>query len=349
MRARTQTSQSGFSLLEIAVVLIIMSAIAGYGISILRATLDTRMYSQTADKQRAIKDALTGFLLRNKRLPCPARPDATGAAQGAEPAGACLTVGTTGVSTGLLPYATLQLGQEAALDGWGNFLRYSVTTDWTTPPANTVLPFRSGITGNISMQNGITGAADTTTPITQGVIALISYGSNGYGAWTVKGTQNQLPAAGTDEFTNLGNNAPGLVIARQQSDTATPNGVFDDVVNVISSDALLSPLINNGQIDAPDVVFRSEVAQIHAYLLNHWGTGATPGGFMNPWGTSGSLLTVAMGDQSNTALPTVDYGVRTTETHTTAPVPSTSDAYIVAAWQHDTTWVVFRFPSRPAP
>jgi prepilin-type N-terminal cleavage/methylation domain-containing protein len=109
----------GFTLLELAVVLLI-SAVIGLA---LWKLLPAMRGSANADTPRmtlrAAQDALDGFVLREHRLPCPAAmPTAASASNGIEDCSASRQVGS-------LPYATLGL---AASDLFltGTTLRYGV-------------------------------------------------------------------------------------------------------------------------------------------------------------------------------------------------------------------------------
>ena len=61
----------GFSLVELSVVVHIIGIIMTMGIGAWTANLENQAHSATAQRQAAIKEALTGYLRRNNRLPCP--------------------------------------------------------------------------------------------------------------------------------------------------------------------------------------------------------------------------------------------------------------------------------------
>lgn len=144
----------GFTLMEIAIVMLIVALLLGgmlmplSGQQELRARLDTEKIIAEA------RDALIGFALANERLPCPASTTSNGLESFCTNAtGGCGTALTTPQThgrcsnphDGFLPAATLGIApinpQGYALDGWGttnaNRLRYAVT-DYNT---NSVYPF----------------------------------------------------------------------------------------------------------------------------------------------------------------------------------------------------------------
>ncbi len=120
--------QRGFSLIELAIGLVIVATL----LSALLVPLGTQMdQRRTAATQRALdesRDALVGFAIANGRLPCPAVDAATGieafAAGGSAADGNCAT------ATGFLPAVTLGLtgldGSGYLLDAFGGRVRYAV-------------------------------------------------------------------------------------------------------------------------------------------------------------------------------------------------------------------------------
>lgn len=147
-----RNSQSGFTLVEMAVVLVIVGLLLGGLLIPVTAQMEMRGYSQTNARLAEIKEALIGYAIINGRLPCPA----TAASNGLEsfcpagtPTGACVGAETTVVQThgncsaqgtnvfsGFLPAATLGIApQDAAgfaVDAWGgnaiNRIRYAVSS-----------------------------------------------------------------------------------------------------------------------------------------------------------------------------------------------------------------------------
>ena len=126
--------QSGFTLVELAIGIIIIGLLLGTSIMTLSAQLEQRNRSETARLLREVSDALLGFAIANSRLPCPAVGNATGVeAFNSEPA--------CSVSDGFLPAITLSLTPRDKngylLDAWGNRIRYAVATH---VPSGTLSP-----------------------------------------------------------------------------------------------------------------------------------------------------------------------------------------------------------------
>jgi prepilin-type N-terminal cleavage/methylation domain-containing protein len=267
MRAR------GFSLVELSIVVLVIGIVLTMGIGAWTANLENQAYAATAQRQAAVKEALSGYLRRNNRLPCPdtdfAAPDGIeNRTTAGDPTTACAA------AFGVLPYVTLALARDAVRDGWGNFFSYHVSntnitaagtgnwsanTDWTRSAW-----FRPGNTGLITV-NDRSGA--TVTPIATGVVAVVvSHGRNGFGAYTVGGTRNTLPTVGTDEESNTG---AAITYFRRELTTndAATGGPFDDHVLVLGASDLLEPLFRDGTLRAPPALVNDALQRIKLALI----------------------------------------------------------------------------------
>lgn len=108
-----KTNRAGFTLVEMAIVLVIIGLLLGGMLMPLSAQLEQRRISETQKALDEINQALIGFAVANKRLPCPSTqtdPAATG--YGAEDA----YCSATPIAEGYLPWKTLGV---AELDAWG--------------------------------------------------------------------------------------------------------------------------------------------------------------------------------------------------------------------------------------
>jgi prepilin-type N-terminal cleavage/methylation domain-containing protein len=248
----------GFSLIELSIVLFIAAILLTAGLRALNSQVENSNYNATRKQQELIKDALITYLGRNSRLPC---PDTAAFPDGTEKR---MPLGTPTISVcvnffGVVPYATLGLSKDAALDGWENHISYRVSPEWTTAgaPQTSVAAnaFSVDDTGILTVNDRVPAVNAIPTPLTiAAVVVLISSGKNGLGAITSRGSQNVAPAPGTDEFVNVsGLGALGVLGAtyykREYTDTAVPiYGDFDDVVRVIQAGELIAPLVRDGSL-----------------------------------------------------------------------------------------------------
>jgi prepilin-type N-terminal cleavage/methylation domain-containing protein len=112
---------NGFTLVELAVVLVLIGIVMTMGLKMVVATLDNAAYSETKSKQERIRIALISYLRTNGKLPCP--DNTAGIASGTAPQ-TCSTNVSDGY--GVVPWQTLGISREAAIDGWGNYFTYAV-------------------------------------------------------------------------------------------------------------------------------------------------------------------------------------------------------------------------------
>ena len=124
------SKQAGFSLLEVAVVLVIVGLLLGGLISPLSSQRHTIKLRQVQTQLDEIKTAILGFAAANGRIPCPTIPNNSGLESGGGAAN-CVSSGAA-FSHGFVPTNTLGLSgplddQGLLLDPWGRPFRYSVT------------------------------------------------------------------------------------------------------------------------------------------------------------------------------------------------------------------------------
>lgn len=235
--------QNGFTLIELAVVLMIVGLLLGGLLVPLSAQMEQRNISDTQKALSDIKEAIIGYALANGQLPCPA--DAT-IATGQANAGIARTPPCTGAnSTGVLPWATLGVNET---DAWGNRFTYRVTSDFadaiasptyggcTPSPLPTQASFGLCSVGNLNVMSAASGGVT----IAGGVPAvIISHGKHSAGAWTPQGTQL---TASSDPDENENSNGNSTFVSH------TPTTSFDDLVVWISPNILMNRMVTAGKL-----------------------------------------------------------------------------------------------------
>ena len=227
---------NGFSLVEMAIVLVIVGLLLGGGLTIFTTQQELRHVQETTALLNEARDALIGFAITNGRLPCPApATTATGAAgAGLEPtpilAGGCAN------NAGVLPWATLGINET---DAWGNRYTYRVTQGFTA----TASPFTLSSLGNMTINNtaplGGNPISLTTIPV-----VVLSHGKNGNGAYNTQGTQLPLGADVDEQANQL--TGGGTTTANTIFRSGTPTGTFDDLVIWISPNILFNRMVAAG-------------------------------------------------------------------------------------------------------
>jgi len=134
------SAQRGFTLIELALGMVIIGLLMGGALISLMSQRETQARHETEDQLLTVRDALVGFAMANGYLPCPATLGSNG--QQAPVGG-----GNCSQPHGYVPVRTLGLSGTVdsnglLLDQWNSPLRYSVTqsdvggassADFTTP------------------------------------------------------------------------------------------------------------------------------------------------------------------------------------------------------------------------
>lgn len=263
-------SQAGFTLIELAIVLVVIGLLIGMFSHVGVGYLESKQREATQMKLDAVEEALVRFVAATRRLPCPADATAAAANQGVEAmaggGGSC----TGSQNDGIVPWRTLGLARQAAVDGWDNFFTYrvydgglrslvgagemdmSVCNPSETPSVSGpgiddcgigVAPADYLEDRGLLVKEAVGAAPITNDPTSnnRGVIpptgaayVLISHGRNGLGAYTQGGVLRAAPTS-ADEQQNA-NNADivqGVAdSANSYVDTAIREvvPVFDDLV-----------------------------------------------------------------------------------------------------------------------
>lgn len=271
----TDVGSAGFSLIEIAIVLVIISVL----LVIVAAPLSTKIEQSRrvdTEKQLAeIKEALIGFALSNGRLPCAARSFDNGVESLVNPLNP--SDGSCNAYSGLLPAVTLGIApvdqNGFAVDAWGlsqNRIRYAVmdlttsTTASDCPTLSVAHPFtKAGGIKEAGMNCLANYNSDTVTPPK----TLITICSNTPAAAQPYCTATKLAItapfvvislgknaatgglATTDEGFNAGTRGDGKVfVSHTPTTVGSPVGEFDDIVTWTSLNTLFARMVQAGKL-----------------------------------------------------------------------------------------------------
>jgi len=279
--------QHGFSLVELAMVLLVVGFLAALFLPATNTMLDNNRRKETRAKLEALEAAMTRFVMTNQRLPCPADGSLgpTDADYGRESV-------VTGVCTanellnGVAPWRTLAIPQESATDAWNNLISYRVwagvansltlangmdmtacdpngaaTTDVgacradnTTSPLNWLTVDSSvnarGFRACNASPCAVGGLEELTSKANGNGVAyfLISHGSNKFGAFSANGTLLPVNGPGPGPLENINSN--GIALR-----TAAPNDFyidaeFDENTASYYDDIVLRPTVIKVALDA---------------------------------------------------------------------------------------------------
>lgn len=237
--------QRGFTLTEMAVVMVIVALLSGGLMVTLSTSKDIADINETRRQLSAVTDALLGFAASQGRLPCPAS-STSGGAESPLDSGLC-----TDPRNGYLPASTLGISpvdaQGLAIDQWGNPIRYavfpntidSVANPFTTPGAMKSIGLEKlAVSGsntrkllNVCGLYGTVSAANcgSATKLTESAVAVVfSQGKNGSNSMSSHESEN------TDN---------DIILI-----SGTPTATFDDIVVWISPNVLYHRMITAGRL-----------------------------------------------------------------------------------------------------
>ena len=251
-------TQSGFSLLELAIVLMIVGLLLGGLIMPLSARMDQQKIDTTRQQLDQVRQALVGYALARDALPCPATPASSGLASATG----------TGCTRqhGFVPAVTLGLTgtlnqDKLLLDAWGSPIRYSVTNsdangngnwDFVRPGEMRTVTLAS-LAPSLDVCTTTTGstptacASNATTLTSTTPAVIVSLGKD----WA--------SATSADQLANLGATVGGGPSGRNYPVAADEVFVnrtlgaqvgneFDDLVTWVSPSTLYGELVSAGRL-----------------------------------------------------------------------------------------------------
>lgn len=230
--------QSGFTLVEMAMVMLIIGLLLGGLMPTLSAQMEAQRIEETHQQMNEIRDALVGFAVINGRLPCPADGTAAGGDELVTGSGAAATCTLT---KGALPWGTLGVNET---DGWGRRFTYRVAANFADGADGTGAGSCS-VSAGVSFQ--LCSIANLNVLATSGgsnvaanaPAVVVSHGNNGLGAYP-GGGGNAIGTASGDEGENTDDD--NIFVSKDYSP------IFDDQVIWLSPNILLNRMVAAGRL-----------------------------------------------------------------------------------------------------
>jgi len=225
----------GFTLLELAVVVVVVTILLGSILVPLNAQVQQRNFAQTQHVLEETRDALIGYAMIHGRLPRPA----SSATDGTERATPCSTAAEC---TGFVPWS--ELGTPQA-DAWGKLYRYSVTPLLTVKGA-----FSLGSSGDKTVRTrDRTGAPSWLVRSSPVPAVIFSQGPNNFGFTQDGVALHSASSSNFDETDNQNNDGTRPFWARTTTaNTGAPGGEFDDQLVWIPTSLLFARMVQAGQL-----------------------------------------------------------------------------------------------------
>lgn len=226
--------QKGFSLIELAIVLVVMALLLGGLFVPLTAQIEQQRIRETQKAMEEIKEALLGYAIVKGYFPCPAVSATVG---NEDRAGVACNAGKR---VGFIPWADLGV---AKADAWGRLFRYSVNPDFS----NSGTKFTLISTGDIAIK----GTTSDVNNIASAIPAVVmSHGKNGYLGTTEQNTIiSNASGTNADEQTNAPPSIGTLFVSKTMTENTTvTGGEFDDLVTWLSPNILFNRMVAAGRL-----------------------------------------------------------------------------------------------------
>lgn len=227
VRQRGPRRARGFSLLEMAIVLVIVGLLLGGLLGSVGALQQRQRLALTQTQLDEIRAALIAFAAVNGRLPCPADPATPNTTAGAGLERLPTAAGCTGGTAGVLPWATLALPEG---DAWGRRFSYRVSAAFARAPAAIDL----STTGDNVVRNSAAVILAAAVPA-----VVVSHGENTRGS---RGPGGALAAGSADAREQENADGDTEFVAD------TPAGAYDDLVQWVPGPVLMHGLLQAGTL-----------------------------------------------------------------------------------------------------
>ncbi len=230
---------AGFTLVEMAVVLMVVALMLGGLFVPISEQIDQRNRAATERRLEEIKESLVGYALSHGYFPCPAKSavDGTEDRDGAT----C----KDGKRVGHLPWAELGI---ANLDGWDREFRYSVVLAYANSGAKISLSPLTARDITIKTRDK-DGNIINLSNLNDIPVVVMSMGGNGF--WGYSANADQLAdSSATNIDEDVNGNGDGTVFWSRTTtlNTAVTGGEFDDLVAWVSPNVYINKMVSAGQL-----------------------------------------------------------------------------------------------------
>lgn len=241
----------GFSLIEMAVVMMILGLLLGGLFTALGQSTENTRRTDTLAQLASIEEALYGYAQAYGRLPCPATDVSAGVESPAVP----LATGICTVVHGFVPHVTLGLQSQPMsngllVDAWRNPVRYTVSSLVSATPPNRVFTSVAGMREQFAsatpiVANVLTLPCISDTPGCAGVVH-----ANTVPALAFSLGNNAQSFTSADELENVGALLGGIQVPNDYEFVSRTYAelAYDDLMVWLSPNVLFSRLVTAGRL-----------------------------------------------------------------------------------------------------
>lgn len=245
MKRIMRRPDNGFTLTEMAIVLVIVGLLIGGMLVPLTAQQDMRANAETTRQLEEIREALIGYAVLKGYLPCPAKSTSDGS-EARDLDGSC----TDSKRYGLLPWTTLGMKPN---DSWNHLFIYSVSPKFSGQISGQKITLDPNVTRtDITIKTRDTAGNLVNLSDVNGIPAVVlSSGKNGHRSWTLYQAEPGADSAtaNDDEDTNAPPAADGKTfVSRTPSSADAGIGEFDDLVTWLPPYILYNRMIAAGRL-----------------------------------------------------------------------------------------------------
>jgi len=283
--------KKGFTLIELAISILIISLLMSGVFSITNGSILSSKSATTNQKLNTIYKAIGSFVATNKRLPCPASIEVTvdsndfGKEVGRsiipnfcyEGGGVYISKTHNNLLFGGVPFRSLNLSSDFAGDEYGNRFIYFIDQKFANPgdfstssASNIMTVYERQSSGNVTLTS-------------DAIMIILSYGPNLFGGFDTKSAvQNSILTTDSDESSNIVDYGtfdlfspprPSAVFDNLFTFKSTTSDIFDDIMiyktrSEIINDFKLFNLIYCGNLGVPsgDPSFNAKALYYGQYL-----------------------------------------------------------------------------------
>lgn len=251
---RNMKRNSGFTLVEAAVGVLIVSILLSGGMKYYKTWMLRQAQDTTRDRLDTIKTALKDHVITSSRLPCPAplddEPDnstygqETSCTTATAPAGTTDAAGRGGkmVRIGAVPVRKLGLPDSYMTDAWGRRFLYAVTKDMAHDPA---VSYRNN-DGAIFLHD--VNGHSLTKDDGRGLYVILSHGVTGLGGYLANGHLYKACDTGAHDGENCDGDAT-FAISQNYSE-ASGTDTFDDITLYNVKQYVPAPAVSRYVLDS---------------------------------------------------------------------------------------------------